>query len=269
MPHAIWTGLIGFGLVTIPVHLVAAVREQRVRFHQFHQADSGRIQYRRICEKDGREVPYEQVVRGYKLPGDQVALISQDELDRLEPKRTRTIEIDQFIGLEEIDPIYYDTTYYLLPTQGGEKPYRLLLQAMAHTGKVAIGSFVMRDREHVVAIRPSGDVLVLETLFYEPDVVRQEDLEQIPKSEVGDRERRLAQQVIDAMVEPFKPERYRDEFSAKVEDLARRKVEGKKVVLVEETGKQPAVADLMTALQRSVDAAKKQHREKARPTQRR
>src|SRR3979411_54019 len=171
MARAIWTGVISFGRVSIPVRLVTAVRPKEVHFRQFHRSDGGRIQYRRFCEKEGREVAYEEIARGYETARDEYVLISDEELERLEPEKTRRIDIDRFVDLTQIDPIYYNASYYLSPGDQGERPYRLLQEAMSQRRRVAIGRFVMRDKEHLVAIRTLGPALALQTLFYADEVV--------------------------------------------------------------------------------------------------
>jgi DNA end-binding protein Ku len=257
MARAIWTGVISFGLVTIPVRLVSAVREKDVSFHQFHQTDGGRIQYRRFCEKEEREVRYEEIARGYEVERGQFVLISDEELDRLAPERTRRIELDRFIDPAEIDPIYYDATYYLAPDEQGEKPYQLLQAAMSKSQKVAIGRFVMRAKEHVVAIRPLGGALALETLFYADEVVNPGAVEGLAaEGQLDARELQMAQVLIQSLEDQFRPELYHDEFRERVEELARKKAQGEEVVLPEEPARPGPVVDLMDALRASVEQAR-------------
>jgi DNA end-binding protein Ku len=256
MAQAIWSGTVSFGLVTIPVRLVPAVRERRAHFRQFHHEDAGRIRYRRVCEKDGEEVSNDEIVRGYQVSGDRFVLITDEELQGLEPERSRIIDIDRFVELGDVDPIYYDTTYYLVPGQGGDRSYRLLLQAMVDSGKAAIGSFVLRDKEHVVMIRGSGKPLVLETLAFEAEVVHESDVEGLPDEKPAQRELQMARQVVDSMAGDFDPGRYRDRFTAKVEDLASKKAKGQEPVPSEHAAEPARVVDLMDALQKSVDQAR-------------
>jgi DNA end-binding protein Ku len=256
MPQTIWSGTVSFGLVTISVGLVPAVRERRAHFRQFHQADAGRIRYRRVCERDGEEVSNDEIVRGYEVSRDRFVLITDEELQALEPERSRSIDINQFIEIGDVDPIYYDTSYYLTPGEGGDRAYRLLLQAMRDSGKTAIGTFVLRDKEHVVAIRPSGEALILETLAFEAEVVHQEELERLPTEKPAQRELHMARQVVDSMVAAFDPGQYQDQFTAKVEDLASKKAKGEEPVRSEQAAEPARVVDLMDALQKSVDAAK-------------
>lgn len=268
MPRAIWTGIVSFGLVSIPVRVVSAVQEKDVRFHQFHQSDGGRIRYRRVCDKDGKEVDYDDIARGYEVAKGRFVLISEEELEHLEPEKTRRIDIEQFVDVAEIDPIYYDTTYYLEPGEGGDKPYRLLREAMAATGKAALGRFVMRDREHLVALRALGEALALETLLYADEVVASSALEGLPKGSPAARELRMAEQLVESLTDAFEPERFHDEFREKVEKLAEQKARGRKVVLEERPREETPVVDLMAALEKSLAAARRPARRPARKQRR-
>src|ERR1039457_6911376 len=163
MPRSIWTGAISFGLVTVPVKLYSAVNRKTVRFHQLSSKSGGRIAQKRVDPHSGEEVPYEDIVKGYELAPDRYVVIEPAELDTLQPKKTKTIDIEDFVKLAQIDPIYYDHPYYLAPGPGGAKPYRLLVEAMRETGKVAIARVVIRSKEQLVAIRPMGDVLAMAT----------------------------------------------------------------------------------------------------------
>lgn len=266
MARPVWSGMVTFGLVSIPVRLLPAVRDRTVHFAQFHEKDGGRIHYKRFCEKEDREVAYEDIARGYEVSSGRFVMFDRDELDRLEPRRTRGIDVDQFVEIGEIDPIYYDTTYYLAPDKGGEGPYRLLLRAMADAGRIAIGKFVMREKEHVVAIRPSGDALVLQTLFYADEVVRQEDAVDAGGGKVDQRQLRLARQLIDNLAQPLDLGEYEDEFREKVAALARRKSAGRKAELAEEPEEPAKVVDLMDALRQSVESASRPRRSRGRTT---
>lgn len=257
--------MVSFGLVTIPVRLVTAVREREVRFTQLHAGDGGRIQYKRFCAKEDREVPYEDIARGYPIGRDRFVVFEKDELERLEPRRTRSIDIDQFAAIADVDPIFYDRTYYLLPDGSGETPYRLLLEAMADAGKIAIGRFVMREKEHLVAIRASGHALVLQTLYFADEIVRQEDMEGVPAAgRVEERQLRLAHQLVESLADEFRPERYHDEFRAKVEEAARKKAAGEEVVPAGAPEQPSNLVDLMDALQRSVEEASAKRGDRAR-----
>src|SRR4051794_1133886 len=208
MPRAIWSGAISFGLVNIPVKLYSAVSRKTVRFHQLDREDNQRIQQKRVNPRTGEEVPYENLVKGYELAPDRYVIITPEELDGLEPQKTRTIDIEDFVELSEIDPIYYDHPYYLVPDKGAGKAYKLLLDAMKESGKVAIARVVIRSKENLVAIRPLGDVLTMETMLFSDEVVPADGIDDMPddgKVETSDRELKMAQQLIDSLSSDFEP----------------------------------------------------------------
>src|ERR671937_3056899 len=171
MPKSSWSGAISFGLVNVPVKLYSAVSRKTVRFHQLHDADHVRIQQKRVCPADGEEVAYENIVKGYEISPDRYVVIEPEELEALDPKKTRAIEIQEFVDLDEIDPIYFDHPYYLAPDTGASKAYRLLLSAMQETKKVAIARVVIRQKENLVAIRPMGDALGMATMLFPDEIV--------------------------------------------------------------------------------------------------
>jgi len=171
MARSIWTGAISFGLVTVPVKLYSAVSKKSVRFHQLHESTGVRIQQKRVDPSTGDEVPYDEIVKGYEIAPDRYVVIEPDDLEKLDPKKTRTIEIHEFVSLDDIDPIFYDHPYYLAPGTGAEKAYRLLLDAMKESNKVAIARVVIRSKENLVAIRPRDDVLTMETLLFGDEVM--------------------------------------------------------------------------------------------------
>jgi DNA end-binding protein Ku len=256
MPRAIWTGAISFGLVSVPVKLYSAVSVKTVRFHQLHAADGVRIQQKRVCPADGEEVSYEDLVKGYEIAPDRYVIIEPDELASLEPTKTRTIEIEDFVELAEIDPLYYDHPYYLVPGPGGAKPYRLLLDAMREEGRVAIARVVIRSREQLVAVRPIGDVLGMATMNFADEIVDPEHLDELPGEEIAttDRELAVARQLIDSLAGPFEPGKYEDTYRAAVLDLIERKAQGEQIVAAP-PAEQPSgeVPDLMSALQASLE----------------
>jgi DNA end-binding protein Ku len=259
MPRSIWSGAISFGLVNVPVKLFSAVSRKSVRFHQLHDKDGVRIQQKRVCPADGEEVPYENIVKGYEISPDKYVVIEPEELDALDPKKTRAIEIQEFVDLEEIDPIYFDHPYYLAPDKGAAKPYRLLLEAMKETNKVAIARVVIRQKENLVAIRASGDVMTMATMVFHDEVVSPDTLDEIPdddEASVSDREVEMAQQLIGSLTAPFEPEKYHDEYRERVLELIEAKAAGEEVSVqpVEEPQKVP---DLMAALEQSLAAAEK------------
>ena len=200
MPRAIWSGAISFGLVNVPVKLYSAVSRKTVRFHQLNGDTQSRIQQKRVDAQTGEEVPYERIVKGYEISPDRYVVIEPDELESLDPEKTRTIDILDFVDEDEIDPIFYDHPYYLVPGAGAEKPYRLLLDAMEEAGKVAIAKVVIRSKESLVAIRPAGDVLTMSTMLFHDEVVPVDRLDELPEADKAakatKRELEMAEQLI-------------------------------------------------------------------------
>jgi DNA end-binding protein Ku len=261
MARSIWTGAISFGLVTVPVKLYSAVSKKTVRFHQLNSKTGVRIAQKRVDPSTGDEVAYEDIVKGYELSPDRYVVIEPGELDALDPKKTKTIEIEDFVELDQIDPIFYDHPYYLAPAAGGAKPYRLLLEAMQETGKVAIAKVVIRSKEALVAIRPmDGGVLGMATMLFADEVVgpeRIDELDDVAELETTKRELDIAKQLVESLAGDFEPGKYRDTYREEVLELIERKAAGEEIAV------QPArdevaepVPDLMSALKASLDAVK-------------
>ncbi|MHB1925316.1 MAG: non-homologous end joining protein Ku, partial [Acidimicrobiales bacterium] len=220
MPRPIWSGSISFGLVNVPVKLFTAVRKKNVRFHQLHAADGARIQQKRVCSVDGEEVAYEDLVKGYELYPGQYVVIDPDELDALDPEATQTIDIEDFVDLAEIDPLFYDASYYLVPDARGTKAYRLLLDAMRETGRVGIARVVMRTKQYLCAVRPVGEALVLTTMNFADEVVTEDEMDGLPgEQEATDRELKMAGALIDSLTTEWEPERYKDTYRERVLEL--------------------------------------------------
>ncbi len=256
MPRSIWSGAISFGLVSVPVKLYSAVSPKTVRFHQLHAADSVRIQQKRVCPADGEEVPYEDIVKGYEIAPDRYVVLEPDELEALAPEKTRTIDIEDFVELSEIDPIYYDHAYYLAPGPGGAKPYRLLLDAMRESGKVAIARVVLRSKEQLVAIRPMDDVLGMTTMNFADEVVPTDRLDELPGDEVKTTKRELdiAKQLVESLAGPFEPDKYHDTYRQSVLELIERKAAGEEIAVQPPVEERPTKApDLMSALKASLE----------------
>ena len=269
MPRAIWSGAISFGLVNIPVKLYSAVSRKTVRFHQIDAESGARVRQKRVGG-DGEEVAYEQIVKGYEIGPDRYVTITPEELESLEPQKTRTIDIEDFVELEDIDPMFYDHPYYLAPDTGAAKAYRLLVDAMESSGKVAIARVVLRSKEHLVAIRPRSGVLAMETMLFADEVISPDALDELSgdgEVTTSERELKMAQQLIDSLTSEFEPEKYRDEYRERVLDLIERKAQGETVV-IEAPAEEPAkVPDLMAALEASISTAKGQS--KAKPKRKR
>jgi DNA end-binding protein Ku len=257
MPRSIWRGAISFGLVNVPVKLYSAVSKKTVRFNQLHEADGARIQQKRVCSKDGEEVPYEEIVKGYEISPDRYVMITSEELDALDPKKTRTIDIEDFVDLDEIDPLYYEHPYYLVPDTGATKAYKLLLEALRETNKVAIARVVIRSKEYLTAIRPAGDVLTMETMLFADELIDPNQIEEVPDADVRATEREvdMARQLIESQATDFDPARYRDEYRERVLELIEQKAEGREIALQPEPEEPTAVPDLMAALEASLAAA--------------
>jgi DNA end-binding protein Ku len=261
MPRSIWTGTISFGLVTVPVKLYSAVARKSVRFHQLNGRTGVRIQQRRVDPTTGDEVAYEDVVKGYELTPDRYVVIEPGELEALDPKRTRAIEIEDFVALEEIDPIYFDHPYYLAPGAGGAKPYKLLVRAMRETGRVAIATVVIRSKQQLVAVRPmQDDVLGMATMVFPDEIIDPVSIDELSPLEevaINPRELGIAEQLVDALAGSFRPETYHDTYRDEVLALVERKAQGEQIA-VQPSAEQidEPVADLMSALRASLEAAR-------------
>jgi DNA end-binding protein Ku len=274
--RAIWSGSISFGLLNVPVKLYSAVSKQTVRFRELREGDSSRVKHKRVAESDGKEVPYDKIVKGYEYAPDQYVVLTKDELSELEPQRSRAIEIQDFVDLDDIDPIYFEQPYYLGPDKGAARAYALLVQAMKESRKVAIARFVLRNKEHLAAIRPMDDVLTLTTMRFHDEVTSPKDLdgevfeEEKPKKPEA-RELQMAKQLIESLTGEFKPNSYRDEYREELLDLLESKAAGKEVVSAPTEEPKPTKApDLMAALEESLaavkgDEAKTDGKAKAKP----
>jgi DNA end-binding protein Ku len=260
MARAIWTGSISFGLLNVPVRLYSAVARRNIALREIRDSDSARIKHRRVAEGTDEEVPYENIVKAYEITPGQYVPLSKDEMAAMAPEKTKAIEVQDFVDLVEIDPIYFDSPYYLGPAQGAEKAYALLAKAMESSGKVAIARFVLRNRESLAAIRSGKGVLTLTTMRFADEVVPVEELgdvipEKTPK--VNKREQEMAEQLIESLSTDFEPSAYRDEYREQLLALIERKAEGKEIVAAESEEPQATKApDLMAALEQSIAAVK-------------
>jgi DNA end-binding protein Ku len=255
MPRAIWSGAISFGLVNVPVKMYSATSPKTVRFHQLSAKTGTRIKQKRVDPSTGDEVAFEDIVKGYELTPDRYVLIEPEELDALDPKATKTIDIEEFVDLSEIDPIYYDHSYYLAPATGGAKAYRLLLEAMREAGKVAIGRVVIRSRQQLCALRPIGDAMGLSTMLFGDEVLspdRLDELDGLADADATKRELTMAQQLIDSLSADFDPTKFKDEYRERVLDLIERKANGEEIAVQPQAEDDTPVPDLMAALEASL-----------------
>jgi DNA end-binding protein Ku len=269
MPRAMWTGAISFGMVTVPVKMYSALDRKSVRFHQLSGKSGVRVAQKRVDPSTGEEVPYGDIVKGYEIAPDRYVLIEPGELEALEPKKTKTIEIEDFVELSQIDPVFYDHPYYLAPGPGGVKPYRLLLEAMRATGKVAIARVVIRSKEQLVALRPMGEALGMATMIFPDEVLPPERIDEIAEAaeiETTKRELDMAEQLVESLAADFQPQKYSDSYRKQVLELIERKAEGKEIAVQPVVEEAPAPApDLMSALKASLDAVRAREDSAAKP----
>jgi len=252
-----WKGAISFGLVTIPVSVYPATEEKTLRFNQLHASDGGRIRMKRTCSIDGEEVPYEEIVKGYEYEKDKYVVLTDDDFDAVPVESSRAIDIVQFVDLEEIDPMMYKKSYYLVPEETGAKAYALLREALQQEGKVGVAKVIFRDKEHLAALRFRDDAFVLETMYW-PDEIRAMDFGDVDvsKVKVRDQELDMAKSLIGSLTSAWSPEEFTDDYRAAMLGIVEKKIAGEEIEIVtaEPTAK---VVDLMEALKASVAAAKK------------
>ncbi|MEV0049374.1 Ku protein [Saccharopolyspora shandongensis] len=259
MPRKIWTGSINFGLVTIPVGLYAATEDHTVQFHQYERGTADRIRYKRVNERTGEEVGFNDIVKGREFDGG-VITVEQSELDEIAPGRSRTIDITTFVDLTEIDPVHFQKTYWLAPNSKEHyRPYNLLRRAMHETSQAGIATFVLRGKQYLTAVRADDTVLALNTLFFADEVRDPGELigDEDEQAKPSEKELQMATTIIESMSGPWEPEQYEDTYTAKVEELLAEKAHGGEVTAAEEPPKPTDVIDLTEALRRSVDEARK------------
>jgi DNA end-binding protein Ku len=260
MARAIWSGTISFGLLNVPVRLFSAVARRNIALREIRESDNSRIKHKRVAEGTDEEVPYENIVKAYELTPGQYVPLTKDEMSALAPEKTRAIDVQDFVDIEEIDPMYFDSPYYLGPADGAEKAYSLLAAAMESSGKAAISRFVFRNKEHLAAIRASDGVLTLTTMRFHDEVVPPSELDDaLPdkKPKVAKREQQMAEQLIDSLSTEFEPDAYKDEYREQLLALIEEKAEGKEIVAPEaEAPKATKAPDLMAALEESIAAVK-------------
>lgn len=258
MPRAIWSGSISFGLVNVPVKLVSATSPKDVRFHQLHAKDGGRVNQKRVCSVDGEEVDYSEIVKGYEIHRGQYVIVTPEELEGLLPQANRSIDIEEFVDLAEIDPLFFEHSYYLVPDGAAVRPYALLVEAMEGTGKVGVGRFVLRTKQYLAALRPREGALVLSTLLFADEIVEASELEVATTKETkpSERELTMARQLVSSLSAPWEPAKYKDDYREQVLAIIEAKAEGNEIA-VPEAPEQPApVVDLMAALEASLARAK-------------
>jgi DNA end-binding protein Ku len=262
-PRPVWSGAISFGLVNIPVRLFTAVREQRVAFHLLHDQDMARLRRKLVCPADGKEVHPEHVVRGYPVGPDKYVIVHQEELEACAPEKTKAIEITDFVQLSEIDPVYYERPYYVLPQKDAARSYRLIVEAMRRTHRVGIARVVIHEKEYLAAIRPVGGVLCLSTMHLSDEVVPVEPIEEsVEAVHPGEREVKAAEKLIASMLEDFDPKRYHDDYRDCVKKIVDKKAATAAPAAPppdkENKPQEARAANLMAALEASLARAKGQ-----------
>ncbi len=264
--RSIWRGAISFGMVSIPVKLYSATEQKDVRFRLLHKTDNAPIQEKRVCTADGQEVEWKDLVRGYEVANGEYVVLDPEEIDAAKPESATTIEIGDFVQLTEIDPIYFEKSYFLEPTDVGAKPFTLLKRALEETERIAVARVVIRTKERLATIRPYDDTLVLETMFW-PDEIRSTGSLDVPEggeARVRAKELDMARSLVENLSERFKPEEYRDEYRVALEELIARKLKGEQRS-VKRRKPEPKVTDLMEALKQSVEASRSSRRAASAP----
>jgi DNA end-binding protein Ku len=262
MPRAIWSGSISFGLVNVPVKLVTATSPKDIRFHQLHAVDGGRINQKRVCSLDGQEVDYSEIVKGYEVSRGHYVVVQPEELEALAPEASRNIDIEEFVDLAAIDPLYFEHSYYLVPDGPAARPYALLVEAMEGTGKAGVGRFVLRTKQYLAALRPRDGALVLSTMLFEDEVVAASTLEvQTTKdTKPSEREVNMARQLVTSLSAEWEPAKYKDDYREKVLAMIEAKAAGNEVAVHEVPERRASVIDLMAALEASLAQAAKGRR---------
>jgi DNA end-binding protein Ku len=260
MARAIWSGSISFGLVSVPVKAFSAVRDHSVHFNQLEKKTGARINYKKVSDKTGKEVTADDIESGYEIASGKYVVVDDEELEKLRPRTSRTIDIADFVNLSEIDPIYYERTYWLGPDgEAAERPYRLLRAAMEEEAKAGIGTVVMRKKQYLAAIRPLDGALAMSTMRFADEVVPQEDIDALPGkgAKPEPKELKLASQIIGSLATDWDPQRYHDTYTEELKSLIEAKAKGKEIVIEEEAPAESNVLDLMQALEASLEAARK------------
>lgn len=256
MPTTVWTGTISFGLVTVPVKLTPATKSRDVSFNQLEAGTGSRIRYRRVSEQSGEEISSDRIVKGYEIEKGRYVVVEKDELDALAPKASHTIDIEDFVDLADIDPIYFDSPYYVMVDEKAAKPYRLLVDAMTELGKVAIGRVVLRAKERLVAIRPMNGMLCVATMRYADEIVDPASLG-LPDGDIEftDRETSMARQLVETLAADFDMDKYHDEYREQLLALIDKKAAGEEIVAQPQPEAPAKVLDLMAALEASLARA--------------
>jgi DNA end-binding protein Ku len=256
--RAIWSGSVSLGLVNVPVKLFTAVKRKDVHFHQLQDSTGARVRYKKVSESSGREVSSDNIVRGYEVSKGNYVAVTNEDFEAAEPERTHTIDVEDFVALEEVDPLQFTNTYWIAPqgTKGASKAYALLRDAMAKKERVAVGRFVLRTKEHLVLVRPVDGALALHTMLFPDEIVAANEIDGLPvRVKPEPREVKMAEQLIESLTVKWDPKRYTDTYREKLLDVIKRKAKGEEIV-TEPREKRADVVDLMAALEASIEASK-------------
>ncbi len=261
--HALWSGSISFGLVNIPVRLYPASKEREVSFHLLHKQDRSPIRFARVCKSDGREIPADDIVKGYEYKKDQWVILDDEDFDRANLKKSKSLEIFEFVDESHIDPKHFEKPYFIEP-DGSAKPYAILREALEKTGKVGLAKYVLHKKEQLGIIRPSGDLLMLIQVRFEEELKQPAGINVPKKGKISEKELRMATQLIERQASKFHPGRYHDSYSRDVMRMIEKKAKGKRIRVTEPEPAATKTADLMTMLERSLRTPPKRA---ARPSQ--
>jgi DNA end-binding protein Ku len=256
MASSVWKGHLTFGLVSFPVRLTVAARTETISFNQLHRTDHSRVKQVLFCQAEDKPVPRNELVKGYEYEKDKYVIVDEEEIKKIAPRTAKVMEILEFVKVEEIDPVFLETSYYLHPEEAGEKPYTLLLEAMRRTGYAAVAKLTMHNREHIVLVRPGRYGLILHTMYYRDEVRATEEFRADP-SKVKDKEVELATMLIESLAAPFEPEKYKDTYRENLRALIEAKIRGAEVVEAPAAEKLAPVVDIMEALKASLQQLKK------------
>ncbi|WP_180542212.1 Ku protein [Nevskia soli] len=261
MPSSVWKGHLTFGLVSFPVTLSVAARGETISFNQLHKPDGSRVKLVTFCQKEDKPIPRNEIVKGYEYEKDHYVVIDDEEIKKVAPKTAKIMEILEFVKAADVDPVYLETSYYMAPGEGGEKPYALLFEAMKQTGYYAVAKIAMHNREHIIVIRPSHSGMMLHTMYYRSEI-RAADEFRTDTSQIKDKELALARTLVESLADEFQPEKYHDTYRDNLEKMIHAKIEGHKVVETPTTHVAPVI-DIMEALRKSLEQKKPPKRAEA------
>ncbi|MDQ2866669.1 MAG: Ku protein [Candidatus Eremiobacteraeota bacterium] len=257
MAHSLWSGAINFGLVTIPVKLFTAVRSEELSFNMLHAKDDGRIKYERVCSVDGKPVPWDEIVKGYEYEKGQYVVLTDEDFKKVNPEATQSVDILEFVDLDQINPMYFDKPYYLEPSKQGRHAYALLREALSNANKVAISRVVIRTKEYIAAVKPSGDALVLELMHWASEIVDPSSLELPGAEKLPEAEIKMAKMLIDTMsVEAFEPEKFANRYHDEMLAMIDARVQGKELPQAKKAPARSKVVNLMDVLAQSLEESK-------------